>query len=214
MSKIRIALAVFAAAAWLAMPASAARMWGRPMPPPAPGDSPLDQASDYAHIVDIRGPLDQVSVQWLEPMTMKVEPDQKAALDQYIVVAVAHVSCATNCRTIQTHEDEIPAAFDADGRSLAPVLEPEQPDALRAVLGLERRVVREVNMPDDVGPPPGDLRDLVVAYFHNQRFYAFRAGAVHECTKGRLAIAFAGKQYTFDTPIPGCPATDQPPAKP
>jgi hypothetical protein len=47
---------------------------------------------------------------------------------------------------------------------------------------------------------------MLIGYVRNLRFYAFRAGAMHECDAGRLTIGFARENYTFDTPLPGCAA--------
>lgn len=203
MPTIRYAAVAVLSSLLLVPPAGAVRRTNEPAPALAPGATPQQQAMNYVHIMDRRGLLDLVSVQWLPPLAMgDASPELRDALAQYVVIAVSHVSVGP--AGLVVHGSEMAELQDAQHHRLEPVAEKELPQVLTELLARKRKVLREKAIPDDIGPPPGPARDLEVGFARNLRFYAFRAGGMQQCSQGQLTIRFAGANYTFDTPLPGC----------
>ena len=202
MRQLRSVLAL-TAAALLLHPATAARHWNQ-SPLPRPGATPQQQAMDYVHIMDMRSPTDLASTQWLPPLAMNVESGEKAMYADFVIVAVVHVTLKADGASVDLHDDEMPVLSDGDGNRLAPIADAVQPEALKTLLDHKRRLLQTKALPAEIADTPPFLRNLLEAYMRNLRFYAFRPGAIRECAKGRLTIAFAGRDYVFDTPLPGC----------
>jgi hypothetical protein len=144
-------------------------------------------AQDYAMITDGRPNHDLVLVFWLVPPIVSNSPEAQALLDKYVIVGVVHAQTDVGGTMSIVPTDSLQVQ-DANGKPLKPVQGAEIPPALSSLM---------VGMGDFMRRNVGTVGQGV-------QFFAFEAGAVHACTKGRLSVPFAGEVYTYDTPIPGC----------
>lgn len=188
----------------LAIPAGAARHWHGPEALTEKGQSPREQAVDYVHIMDMRGDNEIVSVQWLSPFAMQVNDTLKGLLDQYVVIGVSHVSRTPGRSDIDAHLSERPTISDGDGTALEAVTGDAVPAPLAQLLADKLERLHNATL------PPGRVaerdRAFILSYAVNLQFFVFRAGRVHDCGPGRMVIHYAGENYDFNMPIPGCAA--------
>jgi len=145
-------------------------------------------AQDYAIITDIRESHDVITVFWLAPPLAARSPAAQLILERYMIVGVSHVKQDTvTGKTESTNLDAVEAR-GSDGKVLA-VLEGDKiPPTVAAVIS-------------GIG---GTARQAMGVTGTGMRFFAFDAGNVRACGKGRLSIAYVGETYIYDTPIPGC----------
>jgi hypothetical protein len=182
----RIQSAIAAAmvlAVGLLAPAAGAREWRR---------TPDSMARDYALIVDARSTHDLVLVFWFVPQMIPDGPGAEAArrlLQQYVVVGVVHAHTADT--GAMTFED-VPAA----------------------VMTLQSGEVPARVQGDALPPAAAGLATALQAVFRQSlgnlgqgmRWFYFDGAAVDSCGKGRTTLAVLDENYTYDMPIPGCPA--------
>jgi len=81
-------------------------------------------------------------------------------------------------------------ATDNSGNALTPLVGDNIPPAAQGALVTLQGVLKKM-----IGPMGEGIH-----------WFVFEAGAVHSCEKGGLVIAYDGETYTYDTPVPGCPA--------
>ena len=144
-------------------------------------------AEDYAEIVDSRPNGDLVLLMWMVPQIVKGSPAAAAMLDKYVMIGV--VQAHSQPGGVVTFEDiDTLAAGDISGKPLKLLqgndLPPDVTGGIAGISGVMRRTIGQMGQ--------------------GMHFFAFEAGAVHACEKGRLSVPFAGETYTYDTPIPGC----------
>ena len=149
-------------------------------------------AQDYAVITDVRPDHDIVMVFWFASPLAASAPNAamiQAMLDKYVIIGAVHGHVGTGGAMTFDPIDTFQAQ-DGDKKPLA-LLEGD-------------------NIPPDVAGSISFLgammRQSIGAMGQGMHFFVFNAGDVRACTKGQLAIPFAGETYTYDTPIPGCPA--------
>jgi hypothetical protein len=145
-------------------------------------------AQDYAIITDVRKTHDVITVFWLAPPLAAGSPAAQLILERYVIVGVSHVKQDTvTGKTESTNLDAVEAR-GSDGKPLA-VLEGDKiPPTVAAVIS-------------GIG---GTARQAMGVTGTGMRFFAFDAGNVRACGKGRLSIGYVGETYIYDTPIPGC----------
>ena len=167
-----------AALMMMAMPAQA-RLW-------KPDRETL--AREYAWITDIRKSNDVITVYWLAPPLARSSPTTQLILERYVIVGVSHVKQdAATGKTESTNLDAVEAR-DNDGKPL-PLLEGDKlpPTVAGVITGIG-----------------GTARQAMGVTGAGMRFFAFDAGNVRACGKGRLSVLYGGETYIYDTPIPGC----------
>jgi hypothetical protein len=164
------------------VPPAESRVWSR---------NPINLASDYLVIQDNRGGGELAIVFWLAP-PMIPNPGQAVAavelLDKYVLIGTvqAHMSKEG---TASFEPASTLEAFDESGQSLNALNTASMPPAMVGALTAMQAVFTR----------------SIGALGQGMHFDVFEARNVHACSKGRLTVKFAGEQYTYDTPVPGCP---------
>ena len=147
-----------------------------------------DLAHDYAYITDLRKSHDIITVFWLAPPLAAGSPATQLVLERYVIVGVSHVKQDTVTGKVESTNLDAVEARDKDGKPLT-LLEGDKLPPIVAAL---------------IAGTGGTARQAMGATGTGMRFFAFDAGDVRACGKGRLSVAFAGETYIYDTPIPGC----------
>ena len=148
-------------------------------------------AQDYSVIVDNRPNKEIVMLMWLSSPLVQNSPTAQALLDKYIILGVVH------------GKQDVGGKVDFDSQ-LSLTAKDSQGSALKSISG------------DQVPPTVqaavvafgGVMKQSLGAMGQGMQFFVFEAGDnLRACgSKGRLTASFAGTDYTYDTPIPGCPA--------
>jgi hypothetical protein len=147
-------------------------------------------AQDYAVITDVRKSHDVVTVFWLASPLAASSPAAKLILDRYVIIGVAHVKQDIVTGSMESTALDAVAATDGSGQALTLLEGDKIPPNVAAVI-------------TGIG---GVMRQSMGVMGIGMRFFAFDAGSVQACNKGKLSISYVGETYTYDTPIPGCPA--------
>ncbi len=146
--------------------------------------TPAELASDYTQIFHSRGDA-RVSIQWIPGAVGTGVLRQ--LLDEYVVISITHIM----------HPGGSPEWLDVDGVQVTDAsgqpLKEIAPDAIDPFL------VRFISAIQ------GTLRQGTQGR-GKMKFLVFEPGPVQACAKGGLVVIYEGEHYTFDTPIPGCPA--------
>ena len=163
----------------LAMAPAQARLW-------KPQGEAL--AQEYAVITDVRKSHDIITVFWLAPPLAPNSPAAQLILARYVIVGVAHVKQDSVTGKAESTGLDTVQALDGDGKPLTLLEGDKVPPTVAAVISGIGGVARQCMGVTGMG----------------MRFFAFDAGNVQACGKGRLSVAYVGETYTYDTPIPGC----------
>ena len=145
-------------------------------------------AQDYAIITDVRKSHDIITVFWLAPPLAPGSPAAQLILERYVILGVSHVKQDTVTGKAESTNLDAVEARGSDGKPLALLEGDKIPPTVAAVIG-------------GIG---GTARQAMGVTGTGMRFFAFDAGNVRACGKGRLSIAYVGETYIYDTPIPGC----------
>ncbi|HTQ15452.1 MAG TPA: hypothetical protein VMH86_16400 [Rhizomicrobium sp.] len=153
--------------------------------------TPQDLAQDYSQILDNRGKGEVVMVWWLVPTTMPEYPDAQKVLDRYLVIGVVHAKIDMAAGGVMSFDPAVDVvAKDADGNELTRIDDSSQPPVVSAMLaGMQ-----------------GVLSQAIGQMGQGIHWIVFDTNSVHACQKGGLSVQYAGETYTYQTPIPGCPA--------
>lgn len=151
--------------------------------------TPQTLAQDYSSILDNRGKGEMVMLKWFVPPVVPDPRNPPSMLDKYVIISVAHSHMQPG--GIATFEpiDSL-QVNDSKGAPLKLLTGGDIPPAVAGYI-----VTME-----------GSMRQSTGALGQGMHFFAYDGGDVHACTKGGISIPFAGVTYTYDTPIPGCPA--------
>jgi hypothetical protein len=165
----------------LAVSPAAARPW-KP--------TPQALAIDYAQIINQRSPRDLVMVIWLVPQMLGVASEEaRELLDKYALIGIAHGHMLIGGTMSYDAIRELNATDDK-GNTLAVLTGDNIPPMAQGALTTVQGVFKKM-----IGPMGEGIQ-----------WFVFEAGAVHSCEQGGLSIAYDGETYTYETPIPGCPA--------
>jgi hypothetical protein len=172
--------------AFAAFLSTAPALQSRPWPRNAPN------AADYLIINDNRGGGDIVLVLWLASPLIPPSGQQAARdlLDKYVVIGVVHAHTSK----------EATFTFDRAGT-------PE-------VTGAKNERLQLLDL-DTMSPAiVGTLATVKAAFGHSLgefgkgiQWFVFANGSVTPCVKGAMAVQFENENYTYVTPVPGCPTT-------
>jgi hypothetical protein len=120
------------------------------------------------------------------------EPSKQAAreiLEKYIILGVVHAHSAKD-GTMTFDQIATLQVDDGKGRPLNALDVNTMPPTVVGALAILQSVF---------------ARSLG-ALGKGVHWFAFDSGTVHACSGGGMSVPFAGVTYTYDTPIPGCPA--------
>jgi hypothetical protein len=174
-------LAAFAVAVWAASGAAPAQ--SRPWKPNA-------LALDYSQILDQRGTHDSILIWWLAPPFMEhASVEAQELLDKYVVLGIVHTHVLVG-GTMSFDPIESIEASDGSGSPLTRLTGDDIPPLAQGTLTTLQAMLQKA-----IGPMGQGFR-----------WFVFEGGAVHACEAGGLSVAYDGETYTYETPIPGCPA--------
>jgi hypothetical protein len=145
-------------------------------------------ALNYSQILDERGGGEIVFVWWLVPLIAEGSPKVQRLLDEYALIALVHAHFSADGTPSFDSVDEL-QALDAAGNPLVLLHESDMPPSVAGAITTMKSTFRQT----------------LGAMGKGTHWFAFKHGAVRACSKGRLTVQFAGENYTYDTPIPGCP---------
>jgi hypothetical protein len=163
--------------------------WSRPWKP-----APHELASDYATINHNRGPdkngnSEVVMLLWLVPQRFPENNPLRLTFEKYVVIGVvhAHMSASTGVATFDRSDALQPR--DGSGNLLKQLSGSSVPPVLAgAMTAME-----------------GIFRQSLGAFGQGMTWFIFEAGAIQTCDKGMLIVPYAGEDYTYELPLPGCP---------
>jgi len=145
-------------------------------------------AEDYAQIFDDRNKHEIILIWWLVPPMVPDSPETRRILDKYVVMALVHAEASADGTVSYDAIDSLQVT-DSNGKPL--------------------KLLRGDGIPPDATKMLADFgkvaRQAVGGMGHGMTFFVFEAGAVHACATGGLSAPFAGEDYTYKTPFPGCP---------
>jgi hypothetical protein len=156
--------------------------------------SPEKVSRDYATINDVRPNADLVLLMWFVPGM--IQPDAagaaavKAILQKYVVLVAVHGTFDKTTASYSFDDVDQLQAKDQNQQPLAPISRSDLPPATIAVLSALEAMFRQT----------------AGAMGKGMKVFVFDAGAVNSCMQGGLTVPLAGETYTWETPIPGCPA--------
>ncbi|HYW33728.1 MAG TPA: hypothetical protein VE872_01115 [Candidatus Bathyarchaeia archaeon] len=145
-------------------------------------------AQDYLTILHNRSQYEVIMLMWIAPPMVQGSADIRSALDDYILMAVAHAHLSAS-GVISYEAINALKAVDADGRPLTLLTGDSIPPVVAGILAGEESLFRR-----SLGPMGRGVQ-----------WFVFHAGNVHACTRGGLYVPYAGETYSYMTPIPGCP---------
>ena len=131
-------------------------------------------------------------------------PVWQTLLDKYVVLGITHASLAADGANVEPKIDDAPVATDTTGKPLKRLAEANMPPDIAKFVAYKTEQVRHGVLPENLVSADPKERQVMQAYMSGFRFFAFENDGVHACTKGRLVVNYAGENYTFDTPFPGC----------
>lgn len=180
-SRCRTALAFATACLAIAVGASqpaAARQWRQ---------TPSAAALEYTQIIDTRD-KNLVFLWWIAAPAFH-EPALDPLLKKYFILGVARarIDETTNIVFLDV---EAPAVKSADGKTLKLIKDDDQPPTVVAVVAGLKSLASKL-----IGPMGNGMK-----------LFVFEPGAVDACKPGKVSIPLDEEVYTYDTPIPGCPA--------
>ncbi|MGH6872573.1 MAG: hypothetical protein ACREHE_13815 [Rhizomicrobium sp.] len=173
-------VAGFALAVVLAFGPAAARNWK---------STPQDLAQDYSQILDNRGKGELVMIWWISSPVMPQYPDAQKVLDRYVIIGVVHAN-VTPGGTMEFDPDSTVTVKDGAGTTLTELPVNSQPPVVAGMLTTLE----------------GVLRGALGSMGQGIHWLVFEGGNTSACTKGELSVQYSGETYTYQTPIPGCPA--------
>ncbi len=162
--------------------AASARDWRPPKPEAA--------AIKYTQILDHRSPREHVMVWWIAPENLGAsqgaEPARKV-LREYLVVGVVHQDMSEmgtpSFRPISGVQIKT-----AEGTIVKPLAEADVPPAAAGLVAVIRNMYTQI-----LGPLGQGMHWLT-----------FKNNGIDSCKSGRFWVLYAGEQYDYETPIPGC----------
>ncbi|MBA2589455.1 MAG: hypothetical protein H0U98_12615 [Alphaproteobacteria bacterium] len=162
----------------LAAPA-AARLW-KPTPPQV--------AMDYATISHIKGTEGRVIVTWMAAPLVPA-PTMQPLLDRYVVISIVHTRQGAG-GAVTWDDIEGVQVTDGNGQALKEVTPDTIPPSLVGMTASAEAAMRQSTQGKG-----------------KMHWGIYEAGAVNACRPGKLVVAYDGEQYSWDTPMPGCPKT-------
>ena len=155
------------------------RIWSR---------NPVNLAQDYGLILDNRGNGEIVFIIWVSPpMLPSTSSETLEILDKYVLIGVVHVhSTKEGAKFDRIGTLEV---RDGDGQPLKTQATDALPPTVVGVFAtMQSAFARSIG-----------------AVGQGTQWFVFEGGTVHACAKGSLSVLFADEEYTYNTPIPGCP---------
>ena len=147
-----------------------------------------DQATEYTQIFDNRSPEEKVMIYWVAPETVNDCPAEiESILRGYLLVAVYHLRLSSLGKvTFQTPNGV--QVKTASGKARQPLVQDTLPHAV-------------IDLISSIQSP---LSEALGHLGRGIRWYIFDGKGIDSCQEGVFWIVYAGEQYRYETPIPGC----------
>lgn len=163
--------------------------------------TPSAQALDYAQIIDQRSKGELVLVFWVAPEIVDgTSPETERArsvLGEYMLVGVAHARISLAGQ----FTFERPAGVliqTADGKARQPLSDRALPPAVTGIISTFQATFSQA----------------LGQFGQGTHWHVFNGKGIESCQKGAFWVYYAGEQYGYATPIPGCrPTTAHSPAR-
>jgi len=159
----------------VAAPASA-RLWQ---------PTPQQQTADYLNITHNKAG-ETIAISWTASPLVSA-PTMKPVLDKYVVLSIAHIHRTPDGTTLWDDVQGVQVR-DGAGQALKEVPSDQVSPVLVGVIASAEAITRQASQ--------GKSK----VYWS-----VWEAGAVNACQRGKLVVSYNGENYSFDTPIPGCP---------
>ena len=144
-------------------------------------------------INDNRGGGDVVVVFWLASPLIPASAGQQATrdlLDKYVVIGAGH-SHTTKEGTLRFDQVAAPHLTGARNEPLQPLdMDTMSPAIVGALATIKVAFSRSM----------GEFGKSI-------QWFVFSSGSVNPCVKGGMAVQTENENYTYVTPVPGCPTT-------
>ncbi|MFQ5839648.1 MAG: hypothetical protein ACE5HK_02890 [Candidatus Methylomirabilales bacterium] len=153
--------------------------------------SPSAQAQEYTQIIDQRSRTEVVFVWWIAPEIVDEQSPNaeraRAILREYMLVAVARANVSP-LGQFTFDSATSPLIQTPDGKARRPLAQRTLPPAVTAVVSMMQAVFSQA----------------LGQFGQGVQWYVFDGKGIESCGKGALWVAYAGEQYGYATPIPGC----------
>lgn len=184
MNSTRVIAATLTIVLGLAAGSVAARQWRA---------TPSALATDYAQIIDQRSGNEIALVIWLPPEMIEDTAQNQAgreALAAYVIIGVVHARISSQAVFTFSPPSKVLISVGngaprraLEGNAIAPV-----------TVGI--LTAMQSAMANALGPMGEGIT-----------WYAFDATDISSCGNGEFWVSFAGEDYNYETPIPGCPSS-------
>ena len=153
--------------------------------------TPAAQARDYTQIVDHRSKGELVMIWWVAPELVDahspVSEQARSILREYMVVALAHARISPTGRF--TYERPAGVLIQTgDGKARQPLRDGALPPAVTGIIATLQATFSQA----------------LGAFGQGTEWYVFEGKGIESCQRGAFWIYYAGEQYGYATPIPGC----------
>lgn len=152
--------------------------------------NPKQRALDYSYIEDRRSPHEVVVLFWLVP---EIVPDSREmdfarkTFEEYLIFGATHISVDDEGR-ITRKTTNVPIVHTINGQLLNRL-------GQEAISPLAARMVEVFKQM---------ARDKMGLAGQSMEWFVFDGQSVSSCGEGGFRITFAGTDYDYRTPIPGC----------
>ncbi len=178
-----IASAVLVMVLGLAAGPAAARQWQA---------TPTALATEYIGIIDQRSANEIVIVMWMAPEIVEDTAENAAArkiLSDYVVIGVVRATISNQGVFTYAPPSEVLVSVQG-GAARGPLADDAMAPVTVAVLAAMQSMMEQALGPMGEG----------------MQWFAFDGDGIESCGKGEFWVAYAGENYNYETPIPGCPA--------
>lgn len=150
------------------------------------------RAMDYVQITDNRSENELVMIWWIasEAFIVGQDLDQATAnlLREYVIVAVVHMDISPVGQFTFRSPTGVLVKTSADWER-QPIAEESFPPLLVGFLSILKSMLAQ-----GLGPLGEGIR-----------WFVFDGKGIESCGNGLFWVSYAGEQYDYKTPIPGCP---------
>ncbi len=177
-----VTVATLAAILFAAASPATARSWKT---------TPYTRALQYLEIFDQRADNELVQIFWVAPELIKAEPKNKMAreaLRKYIVIGTAHANISTLGEFTLLDSKEVVLRIEGGGKR-----RPLDPDSIAPAAAGMVTVMQRV------------FTQAIGKLGQGTHWLTFEGAGIDSCGPGVFWVDFAGEQYDYRTPIPGCP---------
>jgi hypothetical protein len=146
--------------------------------------TPQQQIGDYLSITHNKGDGNVMIVWMASPL---VAGAAKPIMDKYVIVSIVRTRRSAD-GVFGWDDVQGVQVSDGAGNALKEVSSDQMPPLLVGVIATAEAAMRQSSQ-------------------GRGKIYwgVYEAGPISACQRGKLVVSFEGENYTYDTPVPGCP---------